>query len=139
MTTADRPYLRFHPTLPYAADAARVPDVEEAKQRFVAVYLAVRQAVHSAFFGQNPRAGMEVMRREEGNLRLAVQRALELGDTRAAAALGDTMRLYLQRAGRLDEQVAAAGWSEQAAMAERQAAWALLSQGRPGEVIQRLE
>jgi tetratricopeptide (TPR) repeat protein len=67
----------------------------------------------------------------------------------AAADLGDTMRDYLGRAGRmgerdrwahwLAEQVAAAGWSEQTAATEIDAAWALLSQGRPQEAIERLE
>jgi tetratricopeptide (TPR) repeat protein len=152
---SDRPYLRFHPTLPYAAALipTPLPTLGEGQgvraKRFVAVYRAVRQAVDAAFFGKNPRGGMEVMAREEGNFRLAVARALALGDAAAAADLGDTMGIYLQLAGRLGErdrwaawlgeQVAAAGWSAAAAGAEIAAAWALLSQGQPAEAIDRLE
>ena len=38
----DIPYLRFHPTLPFAARP------EEAEERFLAVYLSVMQAADKA-------------------------------------------------------------------------------------------
>jgi tetratricopeptide (TPR) repeat protein len=117
----DRPYLRFHPTLPYAARPEEVPgDPAEVKGRFVAVYGAVMGAVDDALRGPSPRAGMEVIAREEGNFRLAIARALELGWT-GAATLGETLGEYLERVGRREfDRLAIAcalelGWTDAAA------------------------
>jgi tetratricopeptide (TPR) repeat protein len=145
---ADRPYLRFHPTLAYAA-GSHVPDKDMARTRFIVVYLAVMRAVDKALHGSNPRGGMEVMAREEANFRTAVRWAVEDGSYGEASALGATFREYLERAGRLRErdswvawlaaEVRKGGFTEVAAAGERDEAWSLFTQGHAGEAIQKLE
>ena len=143
----DKPYLRFHPTLAVAAGEGAVE--AGVRQRFVAVHLAVMMAVHRAFFGSNPRWGMEVMVREEANFRRAVDWALEQAAYDRASALGETLAEYLQSAGRLRErdrwvarlaaEVRKSGFSKAVADRERDEAWALLSQGKPREGIEKLK
>lgn len=86
---ANRPYLRFHPTLPYAvgsamqADGAAAQDAAEhggrrlaaqaeVRQRFVAVYRALTRSIDQAMNGATARTGMEVLEREEANVRTAL-------------------------------------------------------------------
>jgi len=149
---AGRPYLRFHPTLPFGAATAVLTDLDVAgaRKRFVQVYLEVRQAVYRAFFGSNPGGGMEVMTREEANFRTAVAWALAAGEYDVASDLGDTFGSYLQRSGRFREQnfwvawlaagVEKGGFTEAYAQRERDSAWALFAQhGRTREAVERLE
>jgi hypothetical protein len=84
-----RPYLRFHPTLPYAARRQEPcegrdqppagPDLRKAsaalEERFIGVYLGVAQMAHDALRGRQPAAGMALLAREEANLRAALARA----------------------------------------------------------------
>ncbi|MGE3541105.1 MAG: tetratricopeptide repeat protein [Candidatus Tectimicrobiota bacterium] len=163
---ANRPYLRFHPTLPYAVggalpavgaatqDAAasgggRLAAQVEVRQRFVAVYAALTRAVHQALHGATARAGMEVLEREEANVRTALHWAVALDQFDAAGAMGGTFRLYLERAVRFRERDQWATWLAHAAAqttfsaavaeAELQRAWVLLTQGHAAEAIETLQ
>ena len=145
----DRPYLRFHPTLTYAAQLGQLPDLEAGRKRFVEVYLSVRAAIHSALGGSNPRGGMEVMAREEPNFRNAVRLAAGAQAYDEASAMGDTFRRYLQRSGRLRErdswvkwlaaEVAKGGFSKAAAGRERDEAWSLFTQGQFPQAVEMLQ
>ncbi len=142
-----RPYLRFHPTLAYAAATGDVPD--EKRKRFIGVYLGVRRAVYEALRGSQPRAGMEVLAREEANWRTAVRWAVADQAYDVASALGDTFHLYLERSGRLRErnawvawlaeEVGKGGFTPEAAAYEQQQAWSLFTQGHPKEAIEKLQ
>jgi len=156
-------YIRFHPTLPYAARNAQtsevLPSTPEAKrsgaetsevleQRFISVYLAVRQAAHNALRGQQPAAGMALVAREEANLRAAMTRAFTRGDGQQGWQIADTLRIYLESAGRLRERDALTAWArehiptapagkldEAACATIRQHALTLCTQGKAGEAI----
>ena len=134
---ADRPYLRFHPTLAYAA-SSRSSRREEAqtqrsevrgqkseidqslltsaatepelRQRFISVYYAVRQALDQALNGSQSRAALEILAREEANYRTAVRWAVAGQACDVAFALGDTFSIYLQMSGRLRERDAWVKW-----------------------------
>ncbi|MCY2995052.1 MAG: tetratricopeptide repeat protein [Planctomycetota bacterium] len=145
----NRPYLRFHPTLPYAAVGRSVPDPAVTRKRFVEVYDSVDTAVSQALYGSNPRGGLQVLAREEANFRTAVRWAVEDQQYAVASAMGDTFRDYLQRSGRLRErdawvtwlvgEVRKGGFSEALADRERDEAWTLFTQGQAREAIRRLE
>jgi tetratricopeptide (TPR) repeat protein len=145
----NRPYLRFHPTLASVAAGVQVTDPDAAQKRFTGVYLAVMRAVNQALRGSNPRGGMEVMTREEANFRTAVGWAVEAGAYAEASAMGDTLRLYLERSGRFRErdrwvawlaaEVRKGGFTQAVAERERDEAWSLLTQGQAAEAIQRLQ
>jgi tetratricopeptide (TPR) repeat protein len=89
------------------------------------------------------------MQREETNFRAAVDAALAAGAYAEASSMGDVFREYLERAGRLRErdawvarladEVGKGGFSAAVAARERDAAWALFSQGHAGEAEARLE
>lgn len=142
-----KPYLRFHPTLAVAAGDG----VDEAgvRERYVKVYLAVALSILKAFSGSNPRVGMEVMLREEANLRKALGWALEQGAYDWASDMGETLALYLQVAGRLREwdglvtwlaaEVHNGGFSKAAANQEQGEAWAFLTRGEPRKGLEKLE
>ena len=146
---AQRPYLRFHPTLAYVAAGAQVPDPNGARQRFIGVYYAVMRAVDQALRGSNASGGMEVMAGEEANVRAAVRWAVEAGAYAEASRMGETVGVYLQMSGRLRErdgwvawlaaQVQKAGFTEEAASYQREEAWSLFTQGRAAEAVQRLQ
>ena len=160
---ADRPYLRFHPTLPYAAqlglsfgadvpggaNAVRLDEDPATRQRYIGVYDALDTGIRSALGGANPRDGMEVMAREEANFRQAVEWAVADGHDPVAGPMGDTFQDYLERSARFRErdrwvawradQARRAGWTEQAAAAERQAAWSQFTRGEPQQAIQRMQ
>ena len=159
---ADRPYLRFHPTLSYAA---RIPhtghlpeeegeegvsnlDSDDVRKRFIGVYRAVAKGIHKALRGSNPRTGMEVMAREEVNIRAAVRLALESRAYTEASAMGHTFRDYLERCARFRErdswikwlagEVGKVGFTQEAATYEEQEAWSLFTQGHAKEAKEKL-
>lgn len=143
----NRPYLRFHPTLAYAAMGV-VPDPKEARRRFVWTYVAFTSGVARAFRGSNPRKGLEAMIREEANCRRAVVWAVEDQEYFIASDVGDTFRAFLERAGRLRErdewvlwlfdEVQKGGFSASLAERECDHAWTLVTQGDAAGAIRRL-
>ncbi len=141
----NRPYLRFHPTLPFAARAVDVPDAEASEIRFIGVYLAVMQTADEALRGDQPAAGMALMALEEANFRAAMNRAFQLGDRHEGGYIADTLREYLERSGRLRERDALVAWVRGQAEGEeldaaacaaiRDHAWSLFTQGQAGEAV----
>ena len=124
---ADRPFLRFHPTLASAARFVvpalaggpldqQVPTgtvdavppeggtTSELRQRFIHVYLALMQALDKALTGSQSRAALAIVDREEANYRTAVRWAIGDGLIREAAAMGTTFKDYLEMSGRLRER-----------------------------------
>ena len=101
------PYLRFHPTLPYAARPETVTDPAAAEQRFIAVYQAVMRMADQALHGRQPAAGMVLMEREEPNLRAAIRQAFRRGERQAAWSMADT--LYVSGTGRTAAGAGCAG------------------------------
>ncbi len=104
------PFVRFHPTLPYAARAEKVPDADAAEQRFLAVYLNVSREVGGALKGRAAATGMELMAREEANVRTAIDRAFRRGQRRMGGQIASTLQTYLEMAGRRRERDALAAW-----------------------------
>lgn len=144
------PFLRFHPTLPYAARRREVGEVEAAEQRFVAVYLAVMREVYAALNGRTAAAGMALMEREEANFRSALEIAFRRGERQAGWQLADTLGLYLRMAARLRERDALVDWVraqmpegerlEDATCATvRQQAFSLVGRGQAGEAVAMLQ
>jgi hypothetical protein len=106
------PFLRFHPTLPYAARAGAVLDLEAAERRFTDTYLMVI-AVATGMLDSNycsPVVVMTLLAREEGNLRSAMCRAFQRGDQQAAVAIADLLDFYLGMAGRMREKNELRAW-----------------------------
>jgi tetratricopeptide (TPR) repeat protein len=145
----DRPYLRFHPTLSYAASADEVPDPEAAEERFIRVYLAVRRLADSLLQGQQPAAGMALMAREEANFRRALSAAAARGLRGELQALAYTLQRYLQRAGRNREREALTEWvkarlpddvlDRAACNAIIDHAWTLFTQGKAQEALEMVQ
>lgn len=140
------PYLRFHPTLPYAASPTAVPDAKVAEQRFIAVYLAMMQIVDRALNGDQPAAGMALLARDEANFREGITRAFRRGDRREGWGMADTLRNYLERSGRLRECNALAAWlhgqlpknrglDTATCATTRQYAWSRFTQGYAQEAL----
>lgn len=144
-----RPFLRFHPTLGYAAQDKTLPDPDRTRERFIQVYNAVDTAAAKALGGSSPRWGLEILTREETNFRLAVRWAAEDEQYTVASALGDTFRNYLERSGRLRErdtwvtwlaaEVRKGGFSEALASSQCDEAWTLFTQGQGQEAVARLQ
>ena len=105
-----RPFLRFHPTLASAAADADLAQQPETRRRFIDVYYALKRALDQALKGSQSRTALAILDREEANYRTAVHWALADRQFRAAAALGDTFRDYLERSGRLRERDAWVQW-----------------------------
>lgn len=144
------PFLRFHPTLPYAARRQEVGEVELAEQRFVAVYLAVMREAAAALQGHTAAAGMALMEREEANFRSALEITFRRGERQAGWQLADTLGLYLRMAARLRERDALVDWVRaQMPEGERldRATWAMILQqalplvdrDRAGEAVAMLQ
>jgi tetratricopeptide (TPR) repeat protein len=144
------PFIRFHPTLPYAALADGVLDIDAAEQRFLAVYLGVSREVRGALNGQTAAAGMELMAREEANVRAAIDRAFRRGERQTGWHMADTLQIYLERAGRRRERDALAAWvrsrmPEDAGLdgatcaSIRSHAQGLFAQGRLQEAVEALQ
>ena len=104
------PYIHFHPTLPYAARADEVPDVDEAERRFIGVYLAVMGEADRALRGQTAAAGMVLLALEELNFRSAIDRAFRRGERDQGVRLANTVQIYLEMAGRRRERDILAAW-----------------------------
>jgi tetratricopeptide (TPR) repeat protein len=146
---AGRPFLRFHPTLAAAAVDPTLARNPEVRQRFLGVYLVLRQVLEKALQGSQSRAALEVLNREEANYRTAVQWAVADQQLPAAAALGDTFSIYLQMSGRLRERdawvqwlkdaVGQQGFTAGAANYERQHAWTRFTQGDPQGAVDQLQ
>jgi tetratricopeptide (TPR) repeat protein len=144
------PFLRFHPTLPYAARRQEVGEMEAAEQRFVAVYLVVMEEVDAALKGRTAAAGMALMEREEANFRSALEIAFRCGERQRGSALANTLGAYLQMAARLRERDALVDWVR-AQMPEGegldgatcatiwQQALSLVGRGRAGEAVAMLQ
>lgn len=107
------PFLRFHPTLSYAAKASDVPEAKAAEQRFIEVYLNVRAVAKQALFGSQPAAGMALVAAEEANLRRAMTLAFRCGERHQGWQIADTLGVYLQMAQRLRERDALVAWVRQ--------------------------
>ena len=163
---ANRPYLRFHPTLPYAvrgavladtsanqadADDGRLSlgDKKEVSQRFIAVYRALAVTIDRALRGSAARGGMDVLAREEANVCTSVRWALALDQLDTAVQMGDTFLLYLERSVRWRERHQWSAWladaaahitfSAAVASVERELAWSLFTQGHVTEAVSRLD
>jgi tetratricopeptide (TPR) repeat protein len=150
-------YLRFHPTLPYAARPEQVPDPEGARQRYLAVYQAVLQGVGGALRGRNPAAGMALLAREEANARSALALAFGRGDQHQGWQLAATLKEYLECSGRQRERNALVHWVRERLPEDGRFdvatcstllnhAWSLLEQGDAAEaervvqgLLQRLQ
>jgi hypothetical protein len=99
-------------------------------------------AIDTALHGFDVRFGMDVLAREEVNVRTAVRWAVASDLFDVAAGMGETFRLYLERSARLRERdqwlaclaEAAAHTTFNAAVAavERDRAWSLFTQGHAG-------
>jgi tetratricopeptide (TPR) repeat protein len=162
----DRPYLQFHPTLSYAVGGAMLAnatasqtdadngrfglvDQEDVRQRYIAAYYALNRDVDRALRGSAARGGIDVLAREEANIRTAVRWAVDSGQFDGAAAMGNTFREYLERTARLRERdqwlawladaIAHATFSAAVAVVECNRAWALFTQGRTPEAIRMLD
>ncbi|WP_295385102.1 TIR domain-containing protein [uncultured Thiodictyon sp.] len=100
------PYLKLHPTLADAAGPAPVPTTADDPRagRFIDCYLGVRQMIDGALRGSQPAAGMTLTRLELANLRRALDLAFAVGRHRDGALLAQTLRDFLERAGRLRER-----------------------------------
>lgn len=101
---AGRPFLRFHPTLAFAAADASLMQQPETRLRYIQVYLVLMQALDNALSGSQSQAALAILDREEANYRTAVRWAIGDGLIREAAELGHTFRDYLERSGRLCER-----------------------------------
>lgn len=161
-----RPYLRFHPTLPYAVGGAVLADAtasqadaddggrsradqEDVRQRFTATYLALTMAIGRGLEGSTARDGMDVLAQEEANVRTAVHWAVVSGQCDVAAQMGNTFHLYLERSARLRERDQWSAWladaaahttfSAAVAKVECNRAWTLFTQGHAAEAVRMLD
>ena len=164
-----RPFLRFHPTLAIASADRTLAEDAATRERFIVVYLVVMQTLDKALGGSQSRAALEILSREEANYRTAVAWAVEFVreptalaagidktvpeasafGSQAAAVLGHTFGEYLRRSGRLRERdawvewlreaVTQAGFTEEAAVYERQHAWTRFTGGDPQGAVDQLQ
>jgi tetratricopeptide (TPR) repeat protein len=143
------PYLRFHPTLGYAARPDEVPDPAAAAQGFINVYIGVMGLADDLLRGQQPAAGMALMAHEEANFRRALQSAFARGLRSEMQSLASTLRDYLERAGRNRERDALTAWvrlhlpddllDDAACNAIRDHSMTLLSQGQAQAAVQMVQ
>jgi len=141
------PYLKLHPTLAEAA-APATGDAELAG-RFIDCYLGVGGMVDGMLRGSEPAGGMAIMGLEQSNLRRAMTLAFKGGRHREGGALADTLRGYLERAGRLRERDRLTAWVRgqmpldrldgATCAAIRQQAWTLFTQGQAREALEAVQ
>jgi hypothetical protein len=144
-----RPFLRFHPTLASAAADPCLSQDLEIRQRFLDVYDGFMLALNNALTRSQPRAALEVLNREEGNFRTAVQWAVANQEFQTAAVIGLTFSLYLRMSGRLRERdawvqwvkeaVGQQGFTAEAAAYEEEHAWTRFNQGDPQGAVDQLQ
>lgn len=153
MLVNKRPYLRFHPTLVYAATDLPADDqkerVVEIRARFIGVYVAVMQMVDQTLRGSDSHNGLVVLAREEANFRTAVRWAVDQGEYSTASNLGEMFKQYLEMSGRLRErdawvkwlanEVRKGGFSAASSERERDEAWTVFTQGHAAEAVRILE
>lgn len=143
----ERPFLRFHPTLAYAAADPALAQNPEIRHRFLGGYFVLRKTLYEGLNGSQSAAALDVLNREETNYRTAVLWALGDQQLPAAALLGETFRIYLERSGRLRERDVWVQWltdalggqdfTQEVAAYESQHAWTRSMQGdRKGAVDQ---
>ncbi|NRF65442.1 CHAT domain-containing protein [Aquincola sp. S2] len=144
-----RPFLRFHPTLASAAAAGALAQQPQTRQRLIHVYLALSQALDKAMNGSQSRAALAILDREEANYRTAVHLAIRDGLIREAAALGITLKNYLERSSRLRERdawvtmlrdaTAQGTLTPEAALYEQEDAYRRFQQGDPEGAVEQLQ
>jgi tetratricopeptide (TPR) repeat protein len=133
---ASTAFLRFHPTLPFAAQpygmsADDAGDVEAVEKRFIDVYLSVRKRIHKALNGTQPATGMALLSLEETNFLAALRYAFRRGARREGGWMADTLGDYLERAGRRRERDEFLAWVH-----SRLPAKAKLDQAAYGAILQ---
>ncbi|MCP4702131.1 MAG: tetratricopeptide repeat protein [Gammaproteobacteria bacterium] len=144
----DRPYLKLHPTLPFAVQAEA--ESEKQKQKYLVVYLDMMRTIDNALRGSQPAAGMEIMRREEANFSCALHLAVAQNQHHKGWQLADTLRDYLRRAGRLREHNALTAWvkehlpqgqglDEATCASIREHAWSLFTQGQAQTALEQVQ
>jgi tetratricopeptide (TPR) repeat protein len=124
-------------------------DQEGVRQRFIAVYDSFIKAVDKVFHGLAARRGMDVLAREEANIRTAVRWAVASGRLDVAVRMGRTFRIHLEMSARLRELDQWSDWladaaahttfSAAVAVTERNRAWSLFRQGRAAEAVRMLD
>ncbi|MBN1900750.1 tetratricopeptide repeat protein [Candidatus Sumerlaeota bacterium] len=146
ITINNRSYLRFHPTLPYAAQERDVPDLKKTEEKFIKIYIAVRKTIDDDLRGANPALGMAILLREEANIYSAISRAFRIGEGSKAWNMADTLLYYLERSARFRERDALIIWvkkhfesveilNEASCASILQYSWSLLTQGKGEEAI----
>ncbi|MEM7391149.1 MAG: TIR domain-containing protein, partial [Verrucomicrobiota bacterium] len=145
----ERPFLRFHPTLPFASSHEAPAREPEVRKRFIDTYRQFKRALNQAIGGSQPLSALRFFAREEANYRTAVDWAVTDGDLESVADLGYLMSSVLETSRRNREYDAWIGWlkkvvgsdgfSLEAASYERQYAWTMLTGGEPGKALAHLE
>ncbi len=144
-----RPFLRFHPTLASTTADRTLVQNPEIRQRFIVNYDLLTQTLDSALSGSQSHYALKVLNREEANYRTAVQWSLADQKLTEAAGIGGTLLRYLEISGRLREREAWVqllkgalgqnGFTEDAAIYEREHSWELLRQGDLQSAIDQLQ
>lgn len=106
------PFLRFHPTLPYAV--RQIDGVETAldEMDFLALYSGLGIAINAMILGSQPAAGMELMGKEEPNFRLAIEMAFRLGKHIIGWQIADPLINFLGLSARSREHELLAQWTK---------------------------
>ena len=146
---ADRPFLRFHPTLAIASADSTLAEKLETRQRYVQVYLDFMNALEQCLSGSQSRAALEALDREEMNYRTAVRWAIADGRQEIAARLGLHVRRVFAKVrspprarclGRNAPERGDPGRLYRAAAGyEREHAWTLLARGDPQGAVDKLQ
>ncbi len=139
------PYLRFHPTLPFAAGASEVPDLKATEGRFVAVYLASARQASKALHGSHCAAALKHLSLEEANFREALIRLFKGGAFHVGWVIANTLRIYLKMSGQLREHDNLVEWlrrqteraelDQVACAVAREHAMTLVAQGKAEEAM----
>nr|VFJ60485.1 MAG: Tetratricopeptide repeat-containing protein [Candidatus Kentron sp. FM]VFJ62051.1 MAG: Tetratricopeptide repeat-containing protein [Candidatus Kentron sp. FM]VFK13374.1 MAG: Tetratricopeptide repeat-containing protein [Candidatus Kentron sp. FM] len=121
--------------------------------RYLATYLGVISAINDGLRGSQPAAGMALASREEANLRYALSLAFDCGEYYQGQLIADTLRDYLERAGRRSERDTLVAWvrkhlpqtgdaneiNNAVCAAIRQHAWSLFEQGQAQEALAQVQ
>jgi hypothetical protein len=130
---------------------AAAPDLGDGERvgRFVDTYLGVMGGIDQALRGPQPAAGMALTALEQGNLRRALGLAFQAGRHRDGVLLAQTLRDYLERAGRLRERDRLTEWVRERMPEDRldeatcaailQHAWTLFTQGQAQEALEAVQ